>query len=143
MNLANLINDIERLAMDGSLPIWLVTRTVEGQRIEEIELVATVGGISVDEETPELILLSADWVQEDEIGGITTINEFCNWAAESQGQFANFLLYGAQKQIDLPDGRSTVRTCSALDAWLLPNSPEALWLLFAPLDQCPSQWFAT
>jgi len=142
MNLANLLNDIERLEIDRSLPIWLANRTVEGQRTEDVQIV-TVGGISIDEESQELILLSANWVEEDEIGGITTVNELCNWAAESQGQFANFPLYGAQRQIYLPDDISTVRAYDSLDAWLLPNNPEALWLLFAPLDQYPSEWFAT
>lgn len=50
MNLANFLNDIERLAMDGSLPIWLANRTVEGLQTEDVHVV-TVGSISVDEES--------------------------------------------------------------------------------------------
>ena len=141
VNLANLLTDIETRVPNRELPIWLATRTVEGQRIEEVQIV-TVGGISVDEDSQELILLSAGWVQADEVGGITTVNDLYNWSTESQGQFANFLLYGAQKQIDLLDG-GFARSYDRLDAWFLPDNPTALWLLFSPLDQWPSKWFAT
>jgi hypothetical protein len=141
MNLADLLTAIEAQVSNRDLPIWLTTRTVEEQRTEEVHIIL-VGGISVDEDSQELILLPASWVQADEIGSITTVNEFCTWAAESQGQFANFLLYGAQKQIDLPDG-GIARSYDRLFGWFLPNNPTALWLLFCPLEQWPPEWFAT
>ncbi|MCY7276827.1 MAG: hypothetical protein LH702_24625 [Phormidesmis sp. CAN_BIN44] len=141
MNLTNLLTDIEPLIQDRQIPIWLATRTVEERQTEEAQILS-VGGISVDEDSQELTLLTADWVQSDEIGGITTVDEFCNWATGSQGQFATFLLSGVQKQIDLPDG-GIARLYNSLDAWFLPKNPTALWLLFSPLDQWPSEWFAT
>ncbi|PSB18960.1 hypothetical protein C7B65_13145 [Phormidesmis priestleyi ULC007] len=141
MTLIDLLRDIEPLILDKEIPIWLAARTVEGQRIEEVEIVP-VGGISVDEDSQELILLAANYVQSDEIRSITTVDEFCNWATGSPGHFATFLLYGAQRQIDLPDG-GIARSYDSLDAWFLPKNPTALWLLFSPLDQWPSEWFVT
>jgi hypothetical protein len=139
MNLTNLLTDIEPLISARELPIWLATRTVNGQQTEEAKIVP-IDGISVDKDSQELILLPTNYVQADEVGSITTVNEFCNWATGSQGQFATFLLYGAQKQIDLPDG-GIARSYDSLDAWFLPKNPTALWLLFSPLDQWPSEWF--
>ena len=75
MNLTNLLTAIETQVSDRGLPIWLTTRTVEEQRTEEVHIIS-VGGISVDEDSQELILLPASWVQADEIGSITTVNEF-------------------------------------------------------------------
>ena len=126
MNLAELLTGIETLVLAQDLPIWLATRTVKGQQIEGVQ-VRPVGGISVDEDSQELILMAANWVQADEIGNIVTVNDFCRWAAESQEQFSNFQLYGVQQQINLPDG-GIARSQDRLIAWSLPDNPTALWL---------------
>jgi len=139
VKLAELLTGIEALELDRNLPIWLATRTVKGQQIEGVEVVP-VGGLSIDEDDQELLLISGEWVQADEVRNITTVENFCRWAIETQGQFADFLLHGVQNQIALPGG-GVARSCDGLVGWLLPSSPTALWLLFRPLEQWPSEWF--
>lgn len=139
MKVVHLRFELDALGDDAPTTAMLIaTRTVTGRRLPEGQVqLAAVGALRIDDDERTVDLVPTDFA-----GANASALDGTALAARlaARPELGDYALNGVDRRLELPNGGEVLKAQPLLGVLRL-GDPSALWLLLAPEDQWPTEWF--